>query len=230
MTKKSGDVASMGKKPRRRNAVLVAAVVAVLAMLVPASAAQSAVWNGYGNQFKYRMAGGNTITYYYHTSAYSGSYNIAFDHALTSWSLPRVNGNTPASGAARCTPNNNFNHVFTGDINNSSVEFYAIPAVGNLSGVNGYASFFVNNRPYEVIVDPDFAVYGWGQVVLNTKVMNSRSLLAGVGSKRTVAAHEVGHVLGLAHRQAGGTVMAQQTHRTVIGPTCQDNNSLRVRW
>lgn len=108
---------------------------------------------------------------------------------------------------------------------------YALPQYSGLYvGANGYAAFYINNRPYEMAVNPDLQAYGWGQAVLNTLVMDSRPLLSGVGSKRTVASHEVGHVLGLAHRQVAGTVMAQQSYRTVIGATCTDNNSLRQRW
>lgn len=217
-------------KSRRRAALISAVFVATIALVVPAGVVQAASWNGYGNQFNYRMAGGDTVTYWYHSSAFSNSYNVAFDYSLVSWSQPRVNGNTPESGAARCTPYNDFWHVYTSNISAATVEFYALPTSGVYAGVNGYAAFYVNSRPYEVAVHPDASAYGWGQVVLNTTVMNSRSLLSGVGSKRTVASHELGHVLGLAHNQVAGTVMAQQTYRTVIGPTCQDNNSLRQRW
>jgi len=176
------------------------------------------------------MSGGNTIVYWYHSSAASMSYGVAFDHALVGWSQPRKNGATPASGAARCTPYNALAHTYTPNISAASVEFYALPTSGVYLGVNGYAGFYSNGRPNEVAVNPDASPYGWGQVVLNSTVMDSRSLLVGVGSKRTVAAHELGHVLGLAHNQVGGTVMAQQDYRTVIGPSCQDNFSLRMRW
>lgn len=218
------------KTPRRRAALLGAATLTALALVVPAGAVQAATWNGYGNQFSNRMAGGDTVTYWYHSSAFSNYYNTAFDHSLLSWSQPRVNGATADSGAARCTPYNNFWHEYTSNISAATVEYYALATTGYYSGVNGYAAFYVNGRPNEIAVDPDASAYGWGQVVLNTTVMNSRPLLTGVGSKRTVASHELGHVLGLAHYQASGTVMAQQDFRTVIGPTCQDNNSLRQRW
>lgn len=210
--------------------IIAAVVVATLASSTPPGVVQAASWNGYGNQFNYRMAGGNTVTYWYHSSAFSNSYSVAFDHALVSWSQARVGGATPQSGAARCTPYNGFWHSYTSNISAASVEFYALPFSATRGPINGYAAFYVNSRPNEVLVHPDSSAYGWGQVVLNTDVMDSRSLLAGVGSKRTVAAHELGHVLGLAHNQTAGTVMAQQSHRTAIGPTCQDNNSLRQRW
>lgn len=191
--------------------------------------AQAVQWNGYGNQFNFRMTGGNNVTYWYHGSTYSNSYHQAFDYALLSWSQPRVNG--APDPATRCTPDNAFSHTYTPNISYAEAEMYALPQYSGLYvGANGYAAFYINYRPYEMAVNPDLQAYGWGQAVLNTLVMDSRPLLSGVGSKRTVASHEVGHVLGLAHRQVAGTVMAQQSYRTVIGATCTDNNSLRQRW
>ncbi len=208
-------------------------IVATLVSTLSSGPVQAVQWNGYGNQFNYRMTGGDRVYYWYHGSAFSNSYSQAFDYALLGWSQPRVNGAT--SPATRCTPYNDFAHTYEPNISNATVEFYALWLTGERAGYNGYAAHYRGSRPNEALVDPDVRSYNWGQVVLNTRLMDSRPVVNGAGSKRAVASHELGHVLGLAHWQVGGTVMAQEAPfgtplRNVSGPTCQDNNSLRVRW
>ncbi|WP_159649449.1 hypothetical protein [Erysipelothrix aquatica] len=81
---------------------------------------------------------------------------------------------------------------------------------------------------------PDYTPYDYTVVKLNKRYMDSQNLWYGVNSKRTVAAHELGHVMGLAHPDNSWpkyTIMAQgQQGRNVIGPTCLDHQSLKVRW
>lgn len=49
------------------------------------------------------------------------------------------------------------------------------------------------------VYDADVTPYDYAVLRLNKRVMDGRNLWCGVGSKRTVAAHELVHFLGLAH-------------------------------
>lgn len=78
-------------------------VIFLFLVIIPRSAIKAEHFNGYGDQFTYRMTGGNNIAMWYGSSTKGISYESAMDSARLDWYKPRVDGNYLDQGFPLCT-------------------------------------------------------------------------------------------------------------------------------
>lgn len=195
----------------KRTAVLalVTAMVAVLAFA--ANAFAFATYNGHvlnGGVGNY----GSTPRYYYITFSASDQ-ETDITNAVSTWihTTSRIGVTTPIYWARTSTQSS------------SVMDFYHNIYYDQSTGIIATTDQILNN----VVISPSNTNWNWGKVKLNTPCFDPLSSYNEEGS----CAHEIGHIMGLAHTSVTNRVMCQlQDGRTVNAAQVDDANGINYLY
>jgi hypothetical protein len=191
---------------------MLAATAGLMVMLVlPGTASAYSTYNGHvlnGGVGNY----GSNPRYYYITS--SASYQEDdIDNAIYTWihTTSRLGITTPIYWAQTTTQSA------------SVMDFYHNIYYDQGTGIIAVTEHILNN----VVISPTTANWNWGKIKLNTPCFDPLSTYNEEGS----CAHEIGHLMGLAHTTNTGRVMCQlESGRTVNACQADDANGINYLY